>query len=140
MLPKFTEEATDARASETLYEESFPPPMRGESQQQVAPRGFGQAFGLHPIPAVTTLAVNAMLFTGELVTMGALVPVALGVAAVLGYITYRAQMRFYGDDQEAALVKAMAVTLLTAIPTGLPAFLTLPSGLVGAVHMLRRKE
>ena len=107
--------------------------------QGTAARGFAQAFGLHPIPAVTTLAVNAMLFTGELASMGALVPVALVVAAVLGAMTYLCQRRMYGDDGSEALVKALAVGLLTAIPTGLPSFLTVPSAVVGLVHTLRRK-
>jgi hypothetical protein len=104
-----------------------------------AARGFSQAFGLHPIAGITTLAVNMMLFTGELATMGALIPVAFAVAVVLAYVTYKCQVR-YGDDHDAALVKAMAVGLLTAIPTSLPSFLTLPSTAVGIIHMLRRKE
>ncbi|HEX4231150.1 MAG TPA: hypothetical protein VHZ07_20905 [Bryobacteraceae bacterium] len=80
-----------------------------------------------------------MLFTGELATMGAIWPLALVVAAVLGFIIYRAQIRFYGDDSEAAMIKAVAVALLTAIPTGLPGFLTVPSTVVGVVHTIRRK-
>jgi hypothetical protein len=95
-------------------------------------------FGLHPIPAITTLAVNAMLFGGQVVTMGALVPLSFVVAVVLGVITFKSQVRFYGDDAEAARIKALAVGLLTAIPFGLPAFLTVPSAVVGVVHTLRR--
>lgn len=55
-------------------------------------RGFGQMYGLHPIPAITTLAVNAMIFGGQIVMAGMLVPLALAAAAVLGVITYRSQM------------------------------------------------
>jgi hypothetical protein len=95
-------------------------------------------FGLHPIPAITTLAVNAMLFGGQVVTMGALVPLSFVVAVVLGVITFKSQVRSYGDDAEAARIKALAVGLLTAIPFGLPAFLTVPSAVVGVVHALRR--
>src|SRR5580692_1368429 len=102
-------------------------------------RGFGQMFGLHPIPAVLTLAVNAMLFGGELATMGTLIPLGFVVAIVLAVITQKAQKRLYGDDDETALIKAMAVALLTAIPTGLPAFLTVPSGVVGFVHTIRKR-
>jgi hypothetical protein len=101
-------------------------------------RSFGQMFGLHPIPALTTLVVNAMLFGGTIITMGALWPLALVVAVVLGFITYKAQMRFYSDDHDAALIKSLAVGLITAIPVGLPAFLTVPSGVVGLVHTLRK--
>lgn len=102
-------------------------------------RGFAQLFGLHPIPAVTTLAANAMLFTGELATAGALVPMGFLVAIVLGAMTFICQRRMYGDDESEALVKALAVGLLTAIPTGLPSFLTVPSAVVGLVHTIRRK-
>lgn len=80
-----------------------------------------------------------MLFGGTIATGGAIWPFALVVAAVLGFITYRAQMRFYGDDSEAAMIKAVSVSLLTAIPTSLPGFLTVPSAVVGVVHTLRRK-
>lgn len=102
-------------------------------------RGFAQVFGLHPIPAVTTLAVNAMLFGGELTTFGALVPLGFVAAIVLGGMTFICQRRMYGDDESEALVKALAVGLLTAIPTGLPSFLTVPSAVVGLVHTIRRK-
>src|SRR5277367_3119218 len=57
---------------------------------------------------------------------------------VLGFITYRAQMRWYGDDRESALIKGVIIGLLTAIPTPLPAILYLPSGLIGLIHMARR--
>ena len=109
------------------WESRAPSPPTGASPQYLAARGFGQTYGLHPIPAVTTLVVNAMLFGGTVFTMGALIPLAIGVAAVLGILTYRAQMRFYQDDSETAAIKAAAITLITAIPVGLPAFLTLPS-------------
>jgi hypothetical protein len=114
-------------------------PFPHTDDHHAAARGFSQMFGLHPIPAITTLAVNAMLFTGTIATMGAIVPLALVVAVVLGVIIYRSQKRFYNDDHETALIKAMAVGLLTAIPTGLPAFLTVPSAVVGVVHTLRGK-
>jgi len=129
----------DATASEPLRYDESPPPLRDDAHPVAHARGFGQAFGLHPIPALTTLAVNTMLFTGTVMTMGALVPLAILVALVLAFITYRAQRRFYNDDHDAALVKALAVALLTAIPVGLPAFLTVPSAVVGVVHTLRRK-
>jgi hypothetical protein len=114
-------------------------PTRSDAHQAVA-RGFGQAFGLHPIPAVTALAIDTMLFGGTVMSMGVLAPVAIIVAVVLGYITYKSQIRFYGDDVETARTKAVAVSLLSAIPVGLPVWLTVPSAVVGVVHTLRRKS
>jgi hypothetical protein len=110
-----------------------------DKSHHAAARGL-DAVGLHPLPAVITLGADAMLFGGTIATGGAIWPLALVVAAVLGFITYRAQMRFYGDDREAAMIKALAVALLTAIPTSLPGFLTVPSAVVGVIHTLRRKE
>lgn len=110
-----------------------------DNPHPVAARGAGQLLGLHPIPAVMTLSVNAMMFGAEVGTLGAAFPAALAAAVVLAFIVYRAQIKWYGDDHESALIKAMAVGLLTAIPTGLPAFLTVPSAVVGLVHTLRRK-
>jgi hypothetical protein len=114
-------------------------PSHGSDSHHVAARGFGQLYGLHPIPALTTFVANEMLFGGMVITMGALFPLALGVAIVLGIITYKAQRSMYGDDHDAALVKSLAVGLITCIPVGLPAFLTVPSGVVGLVHTLRRR-
>ena len=36
-------------------------------------------------------------------------------------------------------IKALILGLLTAIPTPLPAILSIPSGIVGLVHNLRKK-
>jgi hypothetical protein len=103
-----------------------------------AVRGFGQLFGLHPIPAATTFVVNEMLFVGAVFSMGTLALLAPIVAVALGIITYKSQRRFYDDDHDAALVKALAVGLISAIPVGIPAFLTVPAGVVGLVHNLRK--
>jgi len=109
------------------------------SPHTTAHRTFGQLFGLHPIPAATTFVVNEMLFAGAVFSMGSLALLAPAVAIVLGVITYKAQRRFYNDDHDAALIKSLVVGLITAVPVGLPAFLTVPSGVVGLVHTLRSK-
>lgn len=102
-------------------------------------RGFGQFFGVHPSIAFLALMVDLMLFGGEVATFGALLPVSIGAGFVLGIITYLAQRRWYGDDNEAACIKGLIIGLLTAIPTPLPAALYIPSGIVGLVHKLRGK-
>jgi hypothetical protein len=101
--------------------------------------GFGQMFGLHPGIAFLTLVVDAMLFGGDVATMGALLPVSIGVGAVLGLITYKAQMRWYGDDSESAAIKGLIIGFLTAIPAPLPAIFSVPSGILGLVHQWRNK-
>ena len=111
-------------------------------------RGFTQAFGLHPAMALLTVVVNAMIFGDAILSVSTgifmfglslaqLVAVSTGAGAVLGYITYRAQQKWYGDDPESAKIKALIVGFLTAIPAGLPGFLVIPSGIVG---LFRRKS
>ena len=102
-------------------------------------RGFGQVFGIHPLIASLTLIVDLMLFGGEVATMGAILPVSIGAGAVLGLIAYLGQRKWYGDDKDSAVIKALVLGFLTAIPTPLPAILSVPSGIVGLIHNLRRK-
>jgi hypothetical protein len=102
-------------------------------------RGFGQLFGIHPAIAFLTLVVDMMLFGGEVATMGAILPISIGAGFVLGLIVYLAQRRWYGDDKDSAAIKALILAFLTAIPTPLPAILTVPSGIVGLVHGWRKK-
>src|SRR5271154_4940153 len=92
-------------------------------------RGIAQLFGLDPRIAFLTFVVDLMLFGGAIVTFGALIPIALVTGLILGLITYRAQMKWYGDDRESALIKGIIIGLLTAIPTPLPSIIYVPSGI-----------
>ena len=96
-------------------------------------------FGFHPSIAVLTLIVDSMLFGGNVMTLGALLPVSISAGLVLGFIAYLGQRKWYGDDKESAFIKALVLGFLTAIPTPLPAVLSVPSGIVGLIHSLRRK-
>jgi hypothetical protein len=100
-------------------------------------RGFTQLFGLDPRIAFLMFIIDMMLFGGAVLTLGFLIPISLVAGFVLGFVTYRAQMRWYGDDRESALIKGVIVGLLTAIPTPLPALLYLPSGILGLIHVAR---
>lgn len=86
------------------------------------------------------LIVDLMLNAGEIVSMGLLVPFSIAAGIVLGYITYKAQLNWYGDDKESAKIKAGVVALLTAIPTPLPAILYIPAGILGFLRNARRKS
>ncbi len=97
----------------------------------VVARGFAQVYGLHPAIAFLTVCVDAMLFGSEAVTLGTSIGFSFLVSVAVGYLAYRGQMRFYGDDHDAALVKAGMLALLTAIPTALPMMLYVPAGVVG---------
>jgi uncharacterized membrane protein YvlD (DUF360 family) len=104
---------------------------------------FGQLLGLDPRVAFLTLIVDVMLNAGDLVSMGLLLPVSVAAGVVLGYVVYRAQVNWYGDDKESATIKALILGLLTAIPTPIPEILYIPAGILGLFHGYwrnRRKE
>jgi hypothetical protein len=101
---------------------------------------FGQLFGLDPRVAILTLIVDMMLNAGELASMGLLVPFSAAAGVVLGYIVYRAQINWYGDDKESARIKAIILGLLTAIPTPIPEILYVPAGILGLFHRFWRRE
>ena len=138
MKQNFTE-TKDATTSGPFHYDSSPPPMRSDAHH-VAARGFGQMFGLHPGLAFLTFVVDAMLFGAEAGSLGTSFPISLAASVVLGILAYRAQMKWYGDDSENAAIKAGILAFLTAIPTPLPALVYVPSGIVGMVHVLRRKD
>lgn len=121
--------------------QTYPPstPYSPYAHPAARARGFGQMFGIHPAIASLALIVDLMLFGGEIATMGAILPVSIGAGAVLALITYLAQRKWYGDDKDSAAIKALTLGFLTAIPTPLPAILSLPAGIVGLFHNLRRK-
>ena len=96
-----------------------------------ATRGLAQTFGIHPAMAALTLTLDWMLFGAETVTLGMSFPISAAVSTALGFIAYRAQIHWYGDDEESASLKAGILALLMAIPTGLPAFLYMPAGFIG---------
>ena len=97
-------------------------------------------FGLDPRIAFLTLIVDSMLFGGDVLSGGALVFLSIFIGAALGFVAYKAQRKWYGDDKESALLKAVILGLLTAIPAPLPAILSVPSGILGLVHNLRKRS
>jgi hypothetical protein len=109
----------------------------------MASKAFDQIFGIDPRIAFLAFVVDLMLFGAAAATMGidlpVLIPLAIGAGIVLGRITYKAQMKWYGDDHDSATIKAGIVGLLTAIPVGIPAVVWIPSGLLGLLHNARKK-
>jgi hypothetical protein len=102
-------------------------------------RGFAAAFGLDPRVALLTVVIDSMIFGGDAITLGALIPIGIAVGAVLGFIVYKIQMKWYGDDHDSALIKAMILGLLTSIPAPLGPLFAIPGGLLGIVKALRRR-
>jgi len=107
--------------------------------QKAASHGLTQMFGLHPSASLLTILVDLMLFGGDVVTLGTMIPLGVAVSAVLAFIVYRIQITWYGDDHDSALNKALIVGLLTAIPVPLSPLVAIPGGLIGILKMIRRK-
>lgn len=131
-------ETADAINPEVLRDEP-PHSALNNSPQHIAAQGFAQLFGLHPAVAFLIIIIDAMLFGSDVISGGLAMLLSVPVGLVLGVITAMAQRRWYNDDAQTALIKGMIAGLLTAIPTSLPGFLTIPSGVVGVIHTLRGK-
>lgn len=106
-------------------------------------KAFDQVFGIDPRIAFLAFIVDLMLFGAAAETAGlalpVLIPLAIVAGVVLGRIAYKAQVKWYGDDHDSAVIKAGIVGLLTAIPVGIPAVVWVPSGLLGLLHNARKK-
>lgn len=121
------------------YERQSPYP---QPQPRAGAKSFEQIFGIDPRIAFLAFVVDLMLFGTAAATAGItlplLIPLAIVAGIVLGRITYNAQMKWYGDDRDSAVIKAGIIGLLTAIPVGIPAFVWVPSGLLGFLHNRRK--
>lgn len=102
--------------------------------------GFFQKFGIDVRAALLAIAVDFLVFSGSVASLGMLLPVAFGAACILTFITYKIQRSWYGDDPDSAIIKAAILGLLTAIPVPIASIVAGPGGIIGLMHMLRRKK
>jgi hypothetical protein len=85
------------------------------------------------------IVLDTMLFTGPQAALQLLPIYDIVVGGVFGVITYKLQRAWYGDDRESALIKALVMGLITAIPSPLPTYLTAPAGVIGLVNQIRKR-
>ena len=138
-LNDHTIETQDFTESEPLGNE--PAPLAQSDADHAAARSFGQAFALHPILALTAIVTDCMVSAVDVTSLGVSAPFLWLIASLfIGVIVFLGQKKWAGDDAESAFIKALIVAFLTALPTPLPSFLTVPSGVVGLVHSLRSKS
>jgi hypothetical protein len=109
------------------------------SARPPAARGFAASFGLDPRVALLTVLVDLMANSATIVSAGLLYEVELGAAVVLTFVAYKAQRAWYGDDPDSALIKALVVGLLTAIPVPISPLFALPGGAIGLLRLLRHE-
>jgi hypothetical protein len=117
-----------------------PGPPTGMSSHAMAARGFAQLFALNPLLAIFVILLDAMESAVDVATLGISAPVLWLIGGIFtGIVVFMGQKKWGGDDQEEALIKALMVAFLVALPTPFPSLLTVPSAVVGTVQMLRRK-
>ncbi len=123
----------------TSSQQRLPMPPADGAPARPASRGFASTFGLDPRVALLTVLVDFMANSATIVSAGLLYEVELGAAVVLTIIAYKAQRAWYGDDRDSALIKALVVGLLTAIPVPISPLFALPGGAIGLLRLLHRK-
>jgi len=102
--------------------------------------GLIQTFGLDIRVAGLAILVDVLAFSGDVVSAGLLYPVELISAVVLSVITYKIQKHWYGDDHQSALIKALLIGLITAIPVPISPLFAGPAGVLGMVRALFGKK
>ncbi|HEX4053826.1 MAG TPA: hypothetical protein VHX86_06145 [Tepidisphaeraceae bacterium] len=107
--------------------------------QTAASRGLAQTFGLDIRAAILAVIVDLMIFGGEVSSLETLLPLGICAALVLAFIVYKIQMKWHKDDHDSALIKAMIIGLLTAIPVPLTPIIAVPGGILGIISAIRRK-
>jgi len=109
------------------------------SPHTAASRGLARMFGLDARAAVLAVLVDLMVFGGDTFSLETLLPLGVAVAAALGFVVYKIQRKWCNDDRDSAIVKAMIVGILTAIPVPLTPLVAIPGGIIGAFAVIRRK-
>ncbi|HEU4326491.1 MAG TPA: hypothetical protein VFS21_25340 [Roseiflexaceae bacterium] len=103
-------------------------------------QNISQTLGLHPLVGFGMVAVDLMLFGGEAATVGVTWAVSVPVALALAIPCVLLQRYSYGDSWGVAVGKGALIGLLTAIPTPLPALVSLVGGGLGLARMLGKNS
>jgi len=102
--------------------------------------GALQLLGLHTIAAEAITAIDSMLFGVNAATLGVTWVGSIPIGAAVGAGVYFIQKGTYADDWMLAAGKAIIVSVLTAIPTPIPATLSVGAGVLGTIKTLRMRK
>jgi hypothetical protein len=102
-------------------------------------KGLMQMFGLDPRAAALVTLVDLMMITLDILSGATFIVIGIGVAAYIAFLVYKMQRKFFGDDHDASLIKAMVVGLLMAIPVPLTPILAVICGITGTLQLVRRR-
>lgn len=92
--------------------------------------------GLHPIVGFGMAAVDVMLFGAEAATLGIGWSISIPVAGVLAMASILVQKYGFQERWGLAVGKGLIVGLLTAVPTAIPALVSLAGGVMGTAVLL----
>jgi len=141
MNEKYSMETRDVSAGTSLGERSQEPFPSNETSHHAAARSLVQMFSLCPLLAFFIILVDAMNSAVDVATLGITMPVLWLISSVFsGVVIFMGQKKWGGDDQESALIKALIVGFLVALPTPFPSFLTLPGAALSVIQTIRRKS
>jgi hypothetical protein len=110
-----------------------------ELPQIAKSRGFAATYGLDPRAAGLMVLVDLMISGMDTMSLETLLPLGVAIATMLGFVIYRIQRGWYGDERDCAVTKALIVGLLTAIPVPITPLIAIPGGALGIVKVLRRR-
>ncbi len=114
-------------------------PYNMTPQQPNLAKGLMQMFGLDPRAAALVTLVDLMMITLDILSGATFIVIGIGVAAYIAFLVYKMQRKFFGDDHDASLIKAMIVGLLMAIPVPLTPILAILCGITGTLQLVRRR-
>lgn len=96
--------------------------------------------GVHPVVALVFVIVDFLLFGGEIITWGFSLKISILAGIFLGLWAIRQQKVAYGDTLGRALIKGVALGVLTALPTPAASFLTVIGGLLPLFDKVAKEE
>ena len=117
--------------------------MINHQSSQDMDHGFGptaEVCGIAPLCAVFVTALDVMMFGGEMASGFWLWFISAFVAFLMIIPCALIQRYSYRDEWPLAIGKAFVLSILTAIPTALPAALTIGWGFTGAVGLRYRAK
>ena len=78
-------------------------------------------FSLYPLIAFFIILVDSMAGAVDVATLGITVPALWLISSVFsGVVVFMGQKKWGGDDQESAIIKALIVGFLVALPPRFP--------------------
>jgi hypothetical protein len=100
--------------------------------QPAAVKNLSHLLGLDMRAALLAILVDLLVFSIDTLSMEMLLPLGAVLAAALGLVVYHIQRQH--DSHRSALIKAIAIGILTFIPVPITPIFSLPAAILGLVQ------